>query len=331
MKKIKALFLSFLLTGLAQNSFAGKPPTQPNSYDGAAPTARTMAMAGAATGLAGFSDAYYYNSAMYGFSSAATKAEVSGVVVRQSDVIPSQVARMDPSGQGLTSFIMVKDTGALIWQALSDNTISNTYDDGSWHKTETYINQLIIAAGQKNDKGTSIGINFTYLYGKIGESSLVSGVPYSNMASGNGFALDLSFAYPAGKNVFFGVNFKNIAGFMFWDDYNTEQLPLIIRTGTGYHMKGFLFATDYEKRFYRFGDLQEEYVRIGLEQYINSAVCLRAGAVSNDSFDTDSLQYSYGIGFRIGGYELSFAGEQSKIYDDKSFVRYMLSFSAMVK
>ncbi|MCL1901966.1 MAG: hypothetical protein FWG51_06200, partial [Firmicutes bacterium] len=181
LKKITAVFIMLLLLS-SQNVFARRAPTQPNSYDGAAPTARTMAMGEAGTGLLGLIDAYYYNSAMYGFSSGATMAAVSGVVLRQSDASPSLVAIADPSGQGLTSFIMIKDTGGLIWQALSDNSIKQS-NGSDWINTQTNINSIIIAAGQKNEKGYSVGLNLAYLYGKIGESSLIGGEPYANVAS----------------------------------------------------------------------------------------------------------------------------------------------------
>ncbi|MCL2145550.1 MAG: hypothetical protein FWH43_08690 [Endomicrobia bacterium] len=329
LKKITVVF-SLLLFLSAQNAFAKRAPTQPNSYDGAAPTARSMAMGEAGAGLAGFSDSYYYNSAMYGYSREGTKAEVSGVIRRQSGASPSRVAEIDGSGSGLTSFIMIKDTGGLIWQALSNNSIRQNYSGGDYLNTETYINSLAIVAGQKNEKGYSMGINMTYLYGKIGESSIIGGYPHSNVGSGNGFALDLSLAVPAGNNVFFGMDLKNIAGFMFWNDYNTEQLPFIFRAGTGYHFKGFLFATDFEKKFYRFGDLQEEYLRFGFEQYINGAICIRMGFVSDDSFDNDTYQYTYGFGLRIRSYELSAAAHQYKI-NNENFTKYLLSFSALIQ
>lgn len=328
-KKIAAVFIFIsLFLSQAQNVQAGRAPTLPNSYDGAAPTARSMAMGEAGTGIVGFNDAYYYNSAMYGYSQG-TKAEITGVLRRQSDAVPSEVALYDPSGEGLTSFIMTQNSAAIIWQALSDNTVKTDYGVGNG-QAEIYINSLALAAGQKNDKGYSVGLNLTYLYGKIGESYAFSGDSYSNIASGNGFALDLSFAFPMANNIFFGVDFKNLAGFMFWDDYNTEQLPLIIRAGTGYHLKGFLFVTDYEKRFYRFGDLQEEYLRFGFEQYINGAVAIRLGLVSDSDFDTDTFQYSYGFGIKIRNYELSAAALQYEI-NGENFSKYLLSFSAMVQ
>lgn len=330
MKKIKILLLAVVMTVPAQNSFAGKAPTLPNSYDGAAPTARSMAMGEAGTGLMGSNDSFYYNSAMYGFSEGGTRAEVTGVLSRQSGASPDKVSVFEPSGQGLTSFVLIQNTAALVWQALSDCTVKKEYSGGGKRISEIYLNSFSIAAGQKNEKGYSVGINMTYLYGKIGESYNFAGQADSNIGSGNGFALDLSFAFPSGNNIFFGFDIKNLAGFMFWDDYNTEQLPLILRAGTGYHLKGFLLATDWEKRFYRFGGLQEDFVRFGIEQYINGAVCVRLGLVSDNNFDSGKFRYSYGFGMRLRNYEISAAAQQYKI-NDEDFSKYLLSFSALVQ
>jgi hypothetical protein len=288
-----------------------------------------MAMGEAGTGILNFNDAFYYNSAMYGYVEG-TRAELSGVFMRRSGASPSQVAAVDSSGEGLTSFILIQNSAALVWQALSDASITKTYPGGNREDTEIYLSALTLAAGQKNEKGYSVGINMSYLYGKIGESYVYGNEAGSNIASGNGFALDLSFAIPAGRNVFFGVDVKNLAGFMFWDDYNTEQLPLVVRTGTGYHFRGFLFVTDWEKRFYRFGNLQEDYLRFGVEQYINSAVCIRLGIVTDEDFDGDKTKYTYGFGIRIKNYELSAAAQQYKI-NDEDFSKYLISFSTLVK
>ncbi|MDR2192588.1 MAG: hypothetical protein LBO62_06910 [Endomicrobium sp.] len=314
---------------LSQNLFARRAPTQPNSYDGIAPTARAMAMGGAAAAQMITKDAAYYNSAALAFMSGA-HADISAVIMRKSGASPSEVAKIDPSGQGLTSAFLIKDNGAFMWQALSDNTIKVQNPDGSWRQVETYINSLTFASGQKNDYGFSVGLNMTYLYGKIGESSVNSlGEPYSNIGSGNGFALDLSFLVPMGYGTYFGLNLKNLAGFMFWNDYNIEQLPFTIRAGFGYVYKGLAFDIDWDRKFYRFGSLPESAYYMGIEQSLSNFFVFRAGASYDENFDSDPIKYSYGLGFHIKGYELSFASEQYKI-NDKDFSKYMITFNASV-
>ena len=117
---------------------------------------------------------------------------------------------------------------------------------------------------------------------------------------------------------------------MFWDDYNMEQLPLIIKVGTAYVLKGFVFAVDYDKKFYRFGKLNEYTVHMGIEQYLNRFLCLRGGIISDNEFENSSnIRYSYGIGLKIKGYEADFSGQQYKT-NDEPFSKFMLSLSAMV-
>ena len=328
--KIKLVLLVLTALFFAQNVFAGKrAPTQPNSYDGIPPTARAMAMGGAAAAQMITKDAAYYNPAALAFMSGA-HANFSAIIMRKSGATPSQVAQIDPAGEGLTSAFLIKDSGAFMWQALSDNTIRTQNSDGSWQQVETYINAITFSAGQKNEHGFSIGLNMTYLYGKIGESSVnASSEPYSNIASGNGFALDLSFLIPMGYGTYFGLNLKNLAGFMFWNDYNTEQLPFTVRAGMGYVYKGLAFDIDWDRKFYRFGSLQESAYYVGIEQALSNFFVFRAGVSYDENFDSENMKYSYGLSFHIKGYELSFASEQYKI-SNEDFSKYMLTFNASV-
>ncbi|MCL2334964.1 MAG: hypothetical protein FWC57_02750 [Endomicrobia bacterium] len=326
MKKTKAVLLSAVLLFSAQSAFARRAPTQPNTYDGFAPTARSMAMGNTGVGMINNASAFY-NAANLGFMSG-THAEASVVITEQSKASPSEVALADPAGQGLNSAVLIKDTSAIMWRALSNNSIS-VVNSGGWQKTDTYINAFTVAAGQKNDNGFCMGINLTYLYGKIGESSVINSQPYSNVASGNGFTCDFSFAYPAAQNLYAGINLQNIAGFMFWNDYNVEQLPFTVRAGAAYMVSGFAFAFDYSKYFYRFGDMNDGTYNMGIEQYVTQFLCVRGGIISDQDFTQDSLIYTYGLGFRIKTYEISFAGQQFKV-NDKSSLKYMLSFSASV-
>lgn len=325
-----ALFLALLLV-FAQNAYARRAPTLPNAYDGAVPGARSLAMGSVGTGMPLSNESFYYNAAALG-NTYGTRFELGIIMSRSSDAQPNEVAVFEPSGNGLVSAVAINKEGALVWNSLSDYSYVSYDNDGGWDKTETVINALTIAAGKKNDRGFNMGLNLTYLYGKIGETSYngITKLSDSNIASGNGFTFDMSFMYPAGQSLYFGINFKNIAGFMFWDDYNTEQLPFSIRTGTAYVLRGFVLAVDYDKKFYRFGDLNEDTVHFGLEQYLNNFACVRGGIVSDNDFDTDSMRYSYGIGIKIKGYEIDFAGQQYKI-DDEQFSKFMLSLSAMVQ
>jgi hypothetical protein len=288
-----------------------------------------MAMGNAAAAQIISKDAAYYNSAALAFMSGA-HADISAVIIRRSNASPSEVAKIDPAGQGITSAFLIKDSGAFMWQALSDNSIRIQNADGSWRQVETYISAITFASGQKNDYGFSIGLNMTYLYGKIGESSVnSSGVPYSNIGSGNGFAIDLSFLVPIGHGTYFGLNLKNLAGFMFWNDYNIEQLPFTIRAGSGYVYKGFAFDLDWERKFYRFGSLPETAYYMGIEQSLSNFFVFRAGVSYDEDFNPDNMKYSYGLGFHIKGYELSFASEEYKI-SGENFSKYMLTFNASV-
>lgn len=306
---------------------AKNAPTQANIYDGHAPNAPSIAMGSAGAGLCSIAS-FYFNSANL-FASQGASAQISALVSKQSDAESKYFSLADTSGTGLISAILVKDTSAFYWQSLSDTEVKVDHSSSNWHKVKTSVSQIGFMAAKLNDRNFSIGLNIAYLYGNISESSIIDTLPYANTSSGNGFAVDLSLAFPIAKNLILGINLKNIAGFMFWNNYNTEQLPFIFRTGIGYCDKGFTFALDWDKKFYRFDNLDKEHFYIGLEQYLNNIFCLRAGATANNSLENDKMKYSYGFGFKIKNYCLDFAGEQSKV-DKESLTKFLISFSASV-
>jgi hypothetical protein len=68
---------------------------------------------------------------------------------------------------------------------------------------------------------------------------------------------------------------------------------------------------------------------MGIEQSLSNFFVFRAGVSYDENFNPDNMKYSYGLGFHIKGYELSFASEEYKI-SDENFSKYMLTFNASV-
>jgi len=298
------------------NAFAKSAPTLPNSYDGFAPSARSMAMGSAGVGLAGADrDSFFYNPAgVADFQGSFLSANL--IFLRTSNASPAEVALYDPSGQGLTSAYFVKDSGSFFWQALSDNVVLT---DNS--RSQISIGRIGFSVSKKGSNGISQGITLSYLYGKIGYTydDPVAG-NQADIISGNGFALDYSFLFPVSKNLNFGISLKNILAFMFWNNgYNAEQLPLTSIAGFGYNDKGFSAALDWNKKYYRFGDLKEDSVNIGLEQYLTDFLCVRAGIESDLDFIFDDMTYTCGLGFKIKKIQIDIAGQREKILNQDSY------------
>ncbi|MHB9154668.1 MAG: hypothetical protein ACYC5N_03115, partial [Endomicrobiales bacterium] len=153
-----------------------------------------------------------------------------------------------------------------------------------------------------------------------------NGIPSINLADGNGFSADLGFVYALAPELRLGVNFQNLLGFMWWEDFEKDQLPFILRAGLAFQISEFMtFASDWEKRYYR-GTDPVDLVHFGLEQNIGKWLSLRAGMYGKDLNDKETAHLSAGLGYKSNSYELSLAGEKYRLGDDDVY-RYILSLN----
>lgn len=105
---------------------------------------------------------------------------------------------------------------------------------------------------------------------------------------------------------------------MWWENYDFDQLPFGIRTGVGYIMGTFNLLVDWNKKFYRFGNIENDnFYSIGAEQYIGRYLVLRAGAQGPSITETKDIKYTYGAGINVSIITISLAGETYKIEEEK--------------
>ena len=181
-----------------------------------------------------------------------------------------------------------------------------------------------------NDAGVSLGLNLSYLYGTVAESSVLDGTPFAQTSSGNGFTMDIGLMAPVKGNLYFGINFENVVGMMWWEHYDYDQLPFGIRTGLGYVTGKFNLLADWNKKFYRFGNAEDDNLySVGIEQYIGSMFVLRAGAQTPSVTSEDKIKYTYGAGINVSVFSLSFAGETYK-YESERVYQYSFSLRVII-
>lgn len=326
----KILSLIFILFFSCVFIFAAKPPTMPNSYDGMSVSARSLAMGGAGVAMPGNIENIFYNSAGLAYNASdVIQAETVVVVSRTSDLLPQgKISEIDPIELGFTSFAVCQKQGAISWRTLSYNE-ENVGNGTDWYKKQERIKAITVSAANRSDNGTAFGINLSYLYGTLSESSLSSGIPFAQTSSGNGFTMDVGFMAPLNGQLFFGVNLENIFGVMWWENYDFDQLPFGVRTGLGYQANGFSLLADWNKKFYRFGELDDNVICIGLEQYLGSILCVRFGAEGNSLSDKDKIKYTYGVGLNISVLSLSVSGETYKL-DDENVEKYVVSLKVVI-
>ena len=317
MNKKFLLIVSFIFVA-ANISFAKKPPTMPNSYDSTGLSARSFAMGYTGAAMPGSLEGVFYNSASLGFNgSEAIQVEATASIIRNTDLDKNTMVSCNPIDLGFTSFVISQKQGAISWRTFSSNDME--YHDGSdFYKKSEHIKAVTISAANVNEKGVSFGLNLSYLYGTLAESSVIDGTPFAQTSSGNGFTMDIGIMAPLKGNMYVGINFENVFGIMWWENYDFDQLPFGIRTGVGYILGTFNLLVDWNKKFYRFGNIENDNLySIGIEQYIGKYLALRVGAQGPSVTETKDIKYTYGAGINVSIISISIAGETYKIEEEK--------------
>ena len=309
--------------------YAKKPPTMPISYNSTGLNARTFAMAQTGAAMPGDIGSAALNPATLGYnSSEQIQTEVMVGIIRESNLSKNEISLIDPIDLGLQSFIVSQQQGAISWRTLSSNEIVIT-DGTDKYKKHERIKAITISAANKTGKTGAVGLNISYLYGTISESSIISNEPFAQSSYGNGFTIDIGYMAQIRNNLFFGINFENIIGFMWWEDYDYDQMPFGIRAGLGYSLGTFSILADYNKKFYRFGEYDDNLVSLGLEQYITSAFCIRLGAAGKDASKKEEIKYTYGLGLNVSIISFNVAGETYKVKDE-NISKYVVSLKVLI-
>ena len=326
----KILLIICLIFTTITISFAKKPPTMPNSYDSTGLSARSFAMGYTGAAMPGSIEGVYYNSASLGFiNTEKINVEASAFIIRNTDLDSNLMSYSNPIDLGFTSFVVNQKQGAVSWRTYSSNDLE-IKDGSNFYKKSEHIKAVTISVANLNEAGVSFGLNLSYLYGTLAESSITDGTPFAQTSSGNGFTMDIGIMGPIKGNIYFGINLENVFGIMWWENYDFDQLPFGIRTGLGYIMGTTNIVVDWHKMFYRFGDIEHDNLySIGVEQAIGSVLVLRAGAQTASIDKTDEIKYTYGAGINISVITVSLAGETYKL-ENESVAQYSVSVKASI-
>lgn len=325
---MKKIALALAAAAAACGSLAAKPqpPTDNTSYIGAMPGGRALSMGYAMCSVGGGdTSSVYFNPA--GISGSGTSLfSMSYEAVRQSELTTDEIFGSEMLRNKNIVFIgLIAKSGALSWRPLADS-VWRTASGADWADKEIKINSFTLSASHKSGSSMLYGLNLSYLEARVAESGLVSGLPYANIADGNGMTSDFGVIYMPSEELHIGANLQNIFSYVWWDDYENEQLPFVLRTGFSYQIAGMTtFSTDWEKRFYRKGDGAEYNVtHFGFEQYLGKVLALRGGIYGNDLNDKESTHLTAGFGYAKNNYTISLAGERYRL-DKTDVYRYLFS------
>lgn len=205
---MKKFLLTLSLIFISANIvFAKKPPTMPNSYDSTGLSARSFAMGYSGAAMPNSLEGVFYNSASLGFNgSEAIQVEATASIIRNTDLDKNDMVYYNPIDLGFTSFVVNQKQGAISWRTFSSHDVEER-DGSDFYKKSEHIKAITISAANVNEKGVSFGLNLSYLYGTLAESSVMDGTPFAQTSSGNGFTMDIGIMAPLKGNMYVGVNF----------------------------------------------------------------------------------------------------------------------------
>jgi hypothetical protein len=283
-----------------------------NICDGIAPSARSMAMGWAGAGLSNNKEGFYFNSSSLADFNG-TLFEISFIPISNTNNLSEAMLKT-----GLNSVLIVKDSASLSWRNLADYSFSNTGID----KSVISAKAISLSIGKKSPSNYNVGFSLSYIYAQMSHVSYNADYGFQSLiSSGNGFTLDISFLYPLAQGFHFGANFKNLVGYLFWSGgYGWQQLPFSYILGLGFEYKSFSLALDWDKRFYRYSDLDGDFIRLGLEQDFYKTISLRSGFISATDFNDNDFKFTYGIAFKIKkSYEISISAENNSLKNNNFY------------
>ncbi|MCB4790750.1 MAG: hypothetical protein LHV68_02570 [Elusimicrobia bacterium] len=305
-------------------------PTQYNTFDGLPPGGRSLGLGYAYSTVGGDPSIIYFNPAGLGLSEDSLLS-FSYEITRQSALTSDEIVQGEALQIRNLVFIGLSNPqGALSWRPLASDAI-HIVSGLDKIDTQTKINAYTFSVKTKEDK-VYTGLNLTYLSGRIGQSKIINNIPSAVISDGNGVSLDLGTICKVSDELNVGLNLKNLCGFMWWDDYETDLLPFSIVTGFSFNISKFsIFAFDWEKRYYRKDDSSpQELTHIGLEQSLGNILSFQIGMYGPDLNNKNLSRFTGGISYQKGSYKLSLAGEKYMVSSNDVY-RYLFSLNIPVK
>ncbi len=308
MKLLTKLFLVFFMLPILVCAKT-LPPTEFNTYDGVPVGGRALGMGQTFVGLADDPYAVYWNPA----GLLQLKRNIFGIsfdVGQQSKLETAKfIQEKSLQGRKLTFFSFASPQGAVFYRPLSNFQSQTDLGVDSWEKREVkvYALGLTVTSTYGKDDSLLAGINFNYLNGRLVVAKKAA-EPEIILSDGNGFSADLGLIFRATPVMNLGISVQNFPGYVWWEDYLHERLPIVLRTGVSLKLSDLLiFTSDYENRFYHAPFEKLKSYHLGLEQALGKVIFLRTGLYGEDLNDPTKLHYTFGLGYAYDNYYLDFS------------------------
>ncbi len=325
-------------------------PIAPEDYNGPPPGARSLGIGNAAIALDNDAFSSFYNPAALCFVQ-------NNVMLFDLHYAKGAARILDlPNVKGVTlDFIaMFNHAGGLAWHPLTRRSIEaeTTYFDPGYGDTlqvntryeyradEVYSTMTTLTTEEfENLRGKPLlGFNIKYYRAQCAEAQVIKTASavvdaYSNIDSGNGFGIDLGFAY-ATEYFLFGLSVKDAYSRVYWKDYETD----CINTKTGMGIT-YMFAeraalssdirynwgtkvtgsfSGIEINFHKKPQHKTKHIPIGETEKPEESMhesLVRLGAQIPDLSDRKEITYALGYSYSYSRFQIDIAlmGEQETI------------------
>lgn len=252
-------------------------------------------------------------------------------VARQSQLDEEILIQGAPlRGRKLTYLGFASADGAFFYRPLASfkqRTVTNPADPANNFTDEHLkVDQFGFSTAQEGEKNSIYGVNLSFLHARRGIARAATGTPPTlEIADGNGFSLDIGFQ-GRGEYLSWGLAFFNVPGILYWNLYDADQLPVLMRGGVAFKpVPAFGFYTDYEKRYYRGGLPKPDFLHIGTEVMVLPWLALRGGTFGDDLNDVDKTSYTGGFSaLSKAGHQLDFALKSYRVNSERVY-NYFIS------
>ncbi len=326
---MKRFLLAVLLISALITNVLARPqsPLAYNAFDGIAPGGRSLGMGLAAAAVGNDPADIYFNPAGLALLKDDNVLGLSFEAARQSSLSTDQLFSNETlKNTNLTLISLCNSKGAISWRPMASYSVSTTTVNGGFSSTEVHVDEFTLSATQTDDKITN-GLNLSYLYGRVAQAGIDNGTPSANIADGNGFSLGYGLLYNVSPMFRLGIDADNIAAFMWWDDFETQQLPFVLRAGFAYQISKFVtFAYDFDKRYYRDPVPALTQNHFGLEQNLGDILKIRVGIYGPDMNDLEVTHYTAGLGYTQNNLNFDLSGEKYRV-DFTDVYRIVLGLS----
>ncbi|MGM0441557.1 MAG: hypothetical protein ACQEQC_03965 [Elusimicrobiota bacterium] len=248
---------------------------------------------------------------------------ISANIINDSDIDQNKLADLFILEEKKINFLSVCASQVGVYYRPLSNRADTYNTDTQSKELHVNLNQYGVTVSVEHAENVNFGMNINYLSGMSGYSVIESSSPEVTISKGYGWGLDWGLIYEASEFVNVGVTLLNGPAQFYWEEFDTNYLPLIVKTGLDVQLSQLMsLGINYENGLY--DDTvtgKNDLLRLGIEHYLGDNFVARAGIYGTDLEDKYKSTYTGGIGYKKENYLVDIAMRQFYLRENTEQVR----------